>query len=126
LHAGNTGGSSGGVGLDLVTTTFGPRYTWSPTHRRYSIFGQALVGEANGMNRLFPNSTGATDTANSLALYVGGGVNYSLKHRLALRAFEAEWLRTQMPNATNNVQKNLRLGAGLIYNFKRRETNKTR
>jgi len=78
------------------------------------------------MNRLFPNSTGATDTANSLALYVGGGVNYSLKHRLALRAFEAEWLRTQMPNATNNVQKNLSLGAGLIYNFKRRETNKTR
>jgi hypothetical protein len=31
-----------------------------------------------------------------------------------------------MPNATNNVQKNLSLGAGLIYNFKRRETNKTR
>ena len=126
LHTSNTGGPYGGVGLDLFTTTFGPRYTWSPAHRRYSIFSQALVGEANGMNSLFPNTTGASDSANSLALYVGGGVNYSLKHHLALRAFEAEWLRTQMPNATNNVQNNLRLGAGLIYDFKRRETNKTR
>ena len=36
----------------------------------------------------------------------------------ALRAFEADWLRTQMPNATTNVQNNLRLGAGLIYRFK--------
>jgi outer membrane immunogenic protein len=117
LHTASTSGSSG-VGLDMVTATFGPRYTWSPAHRRYAVFGQVLVGEANGMNSVFPNPEGANDSANSLALYVGGGVNVPLNDHLAVRALEADWLRTQMPNATTNVQNNLRLGAGLIYRFK--------
>jgi len=117
LHTASTGGSSG-VGLDLLTATFGPRYSWSPAHRRYAVFGQALVGEANGMNSVFPNAAGANKSANSLALYVGGGVTLRLKGRLALRAFQSDWLRTQLPNATTNVQNNLRVGAGLIYRFK--------
>jgi len=70
------------------------------------------------MNSVFPNPAGANESANSLALYVGGGVNLRLKDHLALRALEADWLRTQMPNATTNVQNNLRVGAGLIYRFK--------
>lgn len=114
LHAGDI--NSNGVGLDLVTATFGPRYTWS--HRRYAVFGQALAGEAFGLNSIFPSSTGTSDSANSMALYVGGGVNMHLTRHVSARAFEADWLRTQLPNATTNVQNNLRLGAGLIYRFK--------
>jgi len=117
LHTANTNNSSG-IGLDLVTATFGPRYTWSPAHRRYAVFGQGLAGEANGLNSAFPAAGGSNDSASSFALYVGGGVNLQLKHRLALRAIEANWLRTRLPNATTNVQNNLRLGAGLIYRFK--------
>jgi hypothetical protein len=116
LHSASTNDS--GVGLDMITATFGPRYTWSPSHCRYAFFGQVLAGESNGLNSVFPNASGASDAASSLALYVGGGVNLQLKHHLAMRAFEADWLRTQMPNATTNVQNNLRLGAGLIYRFK--------
>jgi hypothetical protein len=117
LHTANTGASPG-VGLDLVTATFGPRYTWSPSSGRYAVFGQVLAGEANGLHSVFPGTSGAHDSADSLALYAGGGVNLYLKHRFVLRAIEANWLRTQMPNATTNVQNNLRLGAGLIYTFK--------
>ena len=117
LHTASTSGSTG-VGLDMVTLTFGPRYTWSPAHRRYAFFGQVLAGEAHGLNSIFPNAAGANDSANSLALYVGGGINVRLKDHLALRVLEADWLRTQMPNATTDVQNNLRLGAGLIYKFK--------
>src|SRR5579871_3644087 len=40
---------SSGVGLDMVTVTFGPRYTWGRPHSRLSIFGEALTGEAFGM-----------------------------------------------------------------------------
>lgn len=116
LHTANTSGSPG-VGLDLVTAAFGPRYTWS-LGGRYAVFGQVLAGEANGLHSVFPGASGANDSADSLALYVGGGVNLHLKRRFALRAIEANWLRTQMPNATTNVQNNLRLGAGLIYTFK--------
>jgi len=115
LHTANANGP--GVGLDLVTVAFGPRYTWVAPHRRYAVFGQVLAGETNGLNSVFPSSAGAKDTANGLALYIGGGVNVALQRHLALRAFEADWLRTQLPNATTNVQNNLRLGAGLIFRF---------
>jgi len=114
-HTANMHGS--GVGLDLVTATFGPRYTWQPAHRRYAFFGQALAGEANGFNSIFPNSAGADNSANGMALKVGGGINYALLRRLAVRAVEVDWLRTQLPNSTTNVQNSLQLGAGLVYLF---------
>jgi hypothetical protein len=116
LYTASANGSS--VGLELFTSTFGPRYTWSPAHGRYALFGQALAGEANGLNSVFPNAAGATATANSLAVNVGGGINFALNRQLSVRAIEADWLLTQMPNATTGVQNNLRLGAGLIYRFK--------
>lgn len=114
LHTGDVNGS--GVGLDLVTTTFGPRYIL--TRHRMVFFGQVLVGEAHGLNGVFPTSTGANSTANSLALQIGGGINVPFTLRFAIRALDADWLRTQLPNATTNVQNNLRLGAGMIYRFK--------
>lgn len=106
------------VGLNLVTATFGPRYTWSPPHARYSIFGQGLVGEAFGLDSTFPNPSGAMSSANGLAIKVGGGMNCNLSPRIALRVFEADYLRTQLPNSTNDVQNNVRLGAGLVLRFR--------
>jgi hypothetical protein len=115
-HTGNMHGS--GVGLDMVTISFGPRYTWQPArYRRSALYGQALVGQANGFNSVFPTASGATSSANGLALKLGGGVNYTLSRRFAVRAFEADWVRTQLPNGTTNVQNNLHLGAGLILRF---------
>jgi hypothetical protein len=109
--------SASGVGLDLVTATFGPRYTWSPPRHRYALFGQVLAGEATGWNSIFPGTGGAFHSANNWALYAGGGANLYLNRRISVRAFEADWLRTQMPNGTSSVQNNLRLGAGLIFHF---------
>jgi len=116
LHAGNVNNS--GVGLDLVTATFGPRYTWSKAHARYALFGQALAGEANAINSTLPAAPQATSTADSLAVQLGGGINVTLKRHLALRAFEADWLRTQVPNSTTTAQNNLRLGAGIVLRLK--------
>ena len=113
LHTGNINNS--GVGLDLVTVTFGPRYTWSLAHSRYSVFGQALVGEGLGMNSTFPASSSAVSAATSLATQLGGGVNLSLSHQFALRAIEASWVRSQIPNATDDVQNSMRLGAGMVF-----------
>lgn len=116
LQTGNLHGA--GVGLDLLTFTFGPRYTWSSPHRSYAFFGQFLAGEAHGMNSVFPGAATVTSSANSWALNLGGGVNVRLKSRFSVRVLEADWLRTQLPNATTGVQNNLRLGAGVIFNFK--------
>jgi hypothetical protein len=112
MHTASTSGSN--VGLDMVTTTFGPRYTWVPARGHYSIFGQALAGEAYGLNSVFPSASGAKDSANSLAVYLGGGVNLHLRGHIGLRLLEADWLRTEMPNSTTNVQNNLRVGAGIV------------
>jgi hypothetical protein len=114
LHTGNV--NSSGVGLDLITATFGPRYILR--RRRMVFFGQVLVGEAHGFNGVFPTSTSMNSTGNSLALQIGGGINLPFTRHFSLRALDADWLRTQLPNATTNVQNNLRLGAGVVYRIK--------
>jgi hypothetical protein len=112
VHTANM--SKSGVGLDLVTATFGPRYTWSTAHSRCSFFGHALGGGSFGRNSTFPAILSSVNKANSLAMQLGGGVNVSLSRRLSLRAVEADWLRSQVPDATTNVQNNLRIGAGVV------------
>lgn len=113
LHAGNITSSS--VGLDLITATVGPRYDLVLKPRNASVFLQALAGGAFASNSIFPSPSGSTTSQNSLALQIGGGLNVPLSRRLALRAVEVNWLRTQLPNSTTNVQNNLVLGAGLVF-----------
>src|ERR1700761_7690738 len=113
LHTRNA--NNAGVGLDMVTATFGPRYRWSPAHRRYSVFGHALAGEANGFDSVFPSAATASSSANGFALQIGGGLDVAVKHHLSLRAFEADWVRTQLPNADTNVQNNTRMAAGAVF-----------
>jgi hypothetical protein len=55
----------------MVTITFGPRYRWHADHR-ISIYGQGLVGEANGLRTSSLSAFGADSSANSLVLKVGG------------------------------------------------------
>jgi len=118
LHIHNTNVSTTPVGLDMVTAVAGPRYTWSPAHGRLSVFGHALAGEAFGMHSAFAGANGTESSASSFALKVGGGLNLRVNRRLSVRAFEADWLRTQLPNSTNNVQNNLRLGAGIVFHLR--------
>jgi len=116
MHSANI--NSSGAGLNLITFSFGPRYTWSPAHKKYVFFGQALVGDAHGFDSVFPTSTGTVGSRNSLAVEAGGGINLALWPRISLRVFEADWLRTQLPNSTTNVQNNLILGAGIVLHFR--------
>lgn len=114
-HAGNI--QSSGVGLDLVTSTSGLRYTWQPAHTRYSLYGQVLGGVASGYNSDFPTNSGAVTSSQSLAVKLGGGLNIALTPRIALRALEANWLRTQFPNASTGVQNSCQLNTGLVLRF---------
>lgn len=109
--------ASTGVGLDLYTLTFGPRFTFTPVRRRLGIYGQCLVGEAWGRNSYFPTSTGVYNADSGLALETGGGVTWRVKPHLGLRLAEGGWVRTELGNATTGRQHSLRLGAGLTYQF---------
>lgn len=115
-HTGAIGATT--IPLSIVTTTFGPRYRWHADHR-LSTYGEGLIGEANGFKSLFPTITGAQTSANSFASQAGGGLDYRVSQHIAVRAVEAAWQHTQLPNGTNNVQNDLRLGAGLILRFGR-------
>lgn len=115
MHTTSIGNS--GIPISLVTTTFGPRYRWH-ADKQVSLYGEALVGEANAFRSLFPTSFGSQSDANSLALRIGGGADYRITHRLSARG-NTNWLRTQLPNATNNIQNSLSVGAGLAIRFGR-------
>lgn len=117
-HAANI--NSSGVGLTLVTTTFGPTYTWAPrreSQKQLRLLAESLIGIANGAGSVFPGPSGAQSGDTSLALQIGGGVDLDLSRYLALRLVHADWLRTQLPNATTNVQNNLQLNAGFVFRF---------
>jgi hypothetical protein len=111
-HTANMHGS--GVGLDLVTATFGPRYTWQRPHRRIDIYGQFLAGEAWGLHSTFPASGGVESTENDAAWMAGGGANVRMNRYLSWRVVEANWLYTHLTNATNRSENSLRLGTGLV------------
>lgn len=113
-HTGSIGSS--GLPLSLVTTTFGPRYRWH-ADRRVSVYVQGILGEANGFRSIFPATAGSQPDANGFAVQVGGGVDYKLSDRFAVRVLDAGWVRTQLPNSTDNVQNTLRLGAGIVLRF---------
>ena len=113
-HVGAVG--NGNVPLSLVITTFGPRYRWH-ADRKWSAYGEGLIGDANAFHTVIPSPSGAQVSGNSMAIQVGGGVDYSVNHRVSVRLLDAAWLRTQFSNATDNVQNNLRLGAGIVVRF---------
>lgn len=117
--------ANSGVGLTMITATFGPRYTWfkpviARRKRSLGIFGQGLIGEAYGLDSYFPSPTGSQTDSNSFALQVGGGVDIGLSRHIAVRAIQADWLRTQFPNSTTNVQNSFRLAAGIVLRFPHR------
>jgi hypothetical protein len=121
IAANVTGAHASAIGettipLSIVTTTSGPRYRWHADHR-VSIYVEGLIGEGNGFKSLFPTVRGFQTSANSLAAQAGGGLDYRLSQHVAVRAVEAAWQHTQLPNGTNNIQNDLLLGAGIVVRF---------
>ena len=111
-HASSIGSS--GVPLSLITVTAGPRYRWQ-AKPKWSLYGEALFGVADGFNSVFPGSYGrATDSrATSFAMQLGGGADVRLRHGFFVRALDVGYVRTQLPNGTDGVQNSLRIGAGV-------------
>jgi opacity protein-like surface antigen len=107
---------SSGAPLTLSVTAFGPRYRWH-SGRRASVYGESLFGVARGTNSVFPTSAGTVSDATSFALQLGGGVDYRLSSRFAVRLLDVGYLRTTLPNGTDNEQNTLRLGAGIDLRF---------
>ena len=112
-HAGNIANT----GADLTLTSFvaGPRYT-SHAFGRLQPFAQVLIGGAHASGGLSPGSSGL-GSSTGFAAIAGGGLEFKLSERVALRAIEADYYYTRFNNGTNDHQNNLRIGAGLLFRF---------
>jgi outer membrane immunogenic protein len=107
--------NSTGLGLTLADFLAGGRYTLR-NHSRLQPFGQVLLGAAHTSGSLSPDQIGF-GAATSFATTAGGGVDVNLSPRIALRAIEADYFLTLLPNGTSDRQNNLRLSAGIVFRF---------
>jgi len=107
-HAGNV---DGGQVITIINYLFGARYSFR-NHTRFVPYAQALLGGAKeDVNFQF------TINRNSFGLLGGGGVTTRLKNHLGLNIIEADYVYTQIPNAINDRQNDIRVASGLIYRF---------
>jgi Outer membrane protein beta-barrel domain len=97
-------------GFRLGTYMFGPRFT-ARVARKASFFGQALFG---GSHAQVAAGRGFPTYHDSVAWSMGGGLDYRLNARIALRLGQVEYVQTRLGGA---AQHNLRAGAGVVFSF---------
>jgi hypothetical protein len=112
-----TGARNGELGVgrgsfSKVAFVAGPRYTLPL--RRFRVYGETLFGGLHGFDATFPSVYGANSSANAFAMQAGGGLDMDWKRHIAIRAIEASYVRTHLPNGGSNVQNDLKLTTGIV------------
>jgi outer membrane protein OmpA-like peptidoglycan-associated protein len=111
-----------GVDVNKLSYLGGPRYTFTAWKaqkgpRRLQVYGQGLFGGVHGFDGLYPADGEAKTSANSFAIQAGGGLNLYLTKRWGVRLLEADYVRSNLPNASDDVQNDLRLAFGVTYHL---------
>jgi Outer membrane protein beta-barrel domain len=94
-------------GANLRDIAVGPQFLYP--RGKMMFFAHLLIGEARSLVQV---GGPQEDTARAIA--VGGGMDYVLSPRFALRAFQVDYLHTSLFNTTQN---NLRFSTGLVYRW---------
>jgi hypothetical protein len=126
LTGGHASNAAPGVDLDKVSFLMGPRYTYPFTHWLSRIggsgggrvFAEGLIGGVHSFNTVVPSSAGVAGAASCFAFQVRGGLDLLLRKSIGIRLFEADYVRSTLPNAGNSTQDDLRLAAGISFHFK--------
>jgi outer membrane protein OmpA-like peptidoglycan-associated protein len=106
---------------------FGPRVSFRD-HGRFTPFLQVLAGAAHAGEVTLDSCNVAIlacqplPSETAFALTAGGGLDYRLNRRFALRLFQAEYLLTHFQDPSSlsgdsGWQSNVRLSAGLVLRF---------
>ena len=109
------------------TYLFGPRFSYR-RYERFTPFFQALFGGAYVSSVTISGCKGSLSctplgSENAFAMTVGGGLDITLSHRIALRLFQGDFLLTHFkdPFSTGGQgrgwQKNVRLSTGIVLRF---------
>jgi len=123
LSGDHSSNAAPGIDINKITYLFGPRYTLTPSTfnprfqplHRTQVFGEGLFGRTHAFNSTFPSALTVKSSADSFAMKIGGGIQIPLARGFAVRALEADYVRTSLPNNFSNNQNDLRLGFGISY-----------
>jgi opacity protein-like surface antigen len=99
-------------GVGAFSYLFGPRINFRRQRQKAMLFVHALFGGlyANG-------PIGRVGNGTAFAMTVGGGVDYKVSPRIAIRLAQAEYLMTRYNDGLSNRQDNFRFGAGVVFRF---------
>jgi hypothetical protein len=93
----------------LLTYMFGPRFNWR--HSRLTPYAQFLFGGAYVWSGPSYNQT-----QNAFATAAGGGLDYRLTERIAIKPIQVEYVMTQIDSASGfgSHQNDIRYSAGVV------------
>ncbi len=92
---------------NLRDVAVGPQFLYARGKMMFSA--HLLFGEARSLVQV-----GGPQEDSSRVTTLGGGLDYSISPRFAVRAFQVDYLRTTLFNTT---QDNLRFSTGLVYRW---------
>jgi opacity protein-like surface antigen len=87
---------------------FGPTFSLHAQH--FTPYAHALFG----VDRAHQSLIGGSVSNTAFAMALGGGLDIPLKGRLAIRAAQLDWLRSDHYSVSQN---NLRVSTGLVFRF---------
>jgi len=93
--------------ITILNVLVGPRFSFRTSHRVTPYF-QALVGASRETSNY-----AAVHDVSAFAFSPGLGLNARLTRHLQWNLVEADYLYSQLPNAVNNYQNDLRITTGL-------------
>jgi len=101
-----------GINGTLSTYLFGPRVSYRH-FGRITPFGEVLFGVAHA------SSAGTSGSDNAFAMALGGGLDYKLSDRFAIRPVKVDYLMTRFSETgtSNQTQNNLRVSTGIVFRF---------
>jgi outer membrane immunogenic protein len=111
-----------GQGFNLVFSTyqFGPRLRFSNATRA-TPFVHFLWGAGHAGGTLYTRSLGygvpPLGANYTFVLTAGGGADWRVSSRISIRMIEAEYMHSEFLNFSGNRQENIRLSAGVVFNF---------
>jgi outer membrane protein OmpA-like peptidoglycan-associated protein len=107
------------------TYLLGPRLSFR--HDRFTPFIQVLLGAAQATSVSIAGCSGSVNctplpSENAFAITAGGGLDLTLRHHIALRLFQAEYLMTRFTDHSfvggqTGTQNDVRLSTGILFRF---------
>jgi opacity protein-like surface antigen len=106
-----------GIDDKFITYMFGPRLNWR--HKRFNPYVQSLFGAG------YAWSGPSNNNQNAFTFAIGGGLDYGLTKRIAIKPLQVEYLRTdfnsaQLGDSTSTFgdhQNGVRYSAGIVFRF---------